>query len=38
MEAMRGRGRLVLYGEHRTEKTSVIARAAERVRGEGGVG
>jgi uncharacterized protein len=37
LEAMRGRGRLVLYGERRMGKSWVIARAAERVRGEGGV-
>jgi hypothetical protein len=37
VEAMRGRGRLVLYGERRMGKSSVIARAAERVRGDGGV-
>jgi uncharacterized protein len=37
LETMRGRGRLVLYGERRMGKSSVIARAAERVRGDGGV-
>jgi uncharacterized protein len=37
LEAMRGRDRLVLYGERRMGKSSVIARAASRVRGEGGV-
>lgn len=37
LEAMRGAGRLVLYGERRQGKTSVIRRAAQRVRDEGGV-
>jgi uncharacterized protein len=37
LEAMRGRDRLVLYGERRMGKSSVIARAAERVRSEGAV-
>lgn len=37
LEAMRTRGRLVLYGERRMGKSSVIARAADRIRSEGGV-
>lgn len=37
VEVMRTRDRLVLYGERRMGKSSVIARAAERVRAEGGV-
>ncbi|HSH45694.1 MAG TPA: ATP-binding protein, partial [Longimicrobiales bacterium] len=37
LEVMRTRDRLVLYGERRMGKSSVIARAAERVRSEGGV-
>ena len=37
LEAMRGAGRLVLYGERRQGKTSIIRRAAHRVRDQGGV-
>ncbi len=37
LAAMRARDRLVLYGERRQGKTSVIRRAAERLRAEGGV-
>jgi hypothetical protein len=37
LEAMRTRGRIVLYGERRMGKSSVIARAANRIRSEGGV-
>jgi uncharacterized protein len=37
LEAMRTRDRLVLYGERRMGKSSVIARAADRIRSEGGV-
>lgn len=37
LQAMRSRDRLVLYGERRQGKSSVIARAAERVVSEGGV-
>ncbi len=36
LSAMRSGGRLVLYGERRMGKSSVIARAAERVESEGG--
>ncbi len=37
LEAMRGTGRLVLYGERRQGKTSIIRRGAQRVRDDGGV-
>jgi hypothetical protein len=37
VDAMRGRQRLAVYGERRQGKTSVIARAAERLREGGGV-
>ncbi|MDX1675770.1 MAG: AAA family ATPase [Longimicrobiales bacterium] len=37
LDAMRGRGRLVLYGERRMGKSSVIARARERFEAEGGL-
>ncbi|MFW5952094.1 MAG: AAA family ATPase [Gemmatimonadota bacterium] len=37
VEAMRGRDRLVLYGERRMGKSSIIERAAELVRSGGGV-
>ncbi len=37
LDAMRARDRLVLYGERRQGKTSVIRRAAERLRADGGV-
>lgn len=37
LRAMRGRERLVLYGERRQGKSSIIARAAQRLRKEGGV-
>lgn len=37
LEAMRTRDRLVLYGERRMGKSSIIARAAERIESEGGV-
>ncbi|MFO7892198.1 MAG: AAA family ATPase [Longimicrobiales bacterium] len=37
LEAMEGRERLVLYGERRMGKSSVIARARERFEAEGGV-
>lgn len=37
VRAMRHRERLVLYGERRQGKSSIIARAAEKLRAEGGV-
>lgn len=37
LDAMNGTGRLVLYGERRQGKTSIIRRAAQRVRERGGV-
>lgn len=37
LDALRGRGRLVLYGERRMGKSSVIAHARERFEGDGGL-
>lgn len=37
LEAMRTRDRLVLYGERRMGKSSIIARGVDRVRADGGV-
>lgn len=37
LDAMRGRGRLCLYGERRMGKSSIIARASEQLGGQGGV-
>lgn len=36
LDAMRSRGRLVLYGERRMGKTSILGRAARRLESEGG--
>lgn len=36
LDVMRSRGRLIVYGERRLGKTTLLRRAAHRIRGEGG--